>query len=71
MSYPYAGVIEISTGDLLRCGYCDFEHDGQLKPDTESVRYDTPNPGKIKGSPFYIKNFHRWTGTEWILINKE
>ena len=63
----YNGVIEVSTGNLLRFGYTDFENDGSYNSSTESLRTDVPHPGKIFGDSMYTV-FHRWNGSEWVEI---
>jgi len=69
MAETYNGVIETSTGDLLRAGYCDFENDGSFNPEIESYMTSIPNPGKTKGSPFFTK-MDRWTGSGWIEVDQ-
>jgi len=61
-------VIEKATGDLLRAGFCDFEHDGSFDSDLEEIREDVPFPGKARGDPDF-QTFHRWTGIAWIEVS--
>jgi len=59
------GVIEITTGDLLRCGLADFSFD--FNPAVEVVRPDIPIPAKRRGQPTETY-MHRWTGSAWSLV---
>lgn len=61
------GVIETSTGDLLRAGFCDFRLDGTLHIGTETHRTDVPFPAKVKGQK-YNTDYHNWDGSQWQLI---
>lgn len=61
------GVIETTTGDLLRCGFSDFENDGSFDGDTETYKTDTPHPGKVKGDPDETQ-MHRWNGSAWTEV---
>ncbi len=62
------GVIETSSGDLLRCGYADHENDGSFDAGTETQRTDCPQPGKTRGEAGQTQ-MHRWTGT-WDLVDQ-
>jgi hypothetical protein len=63
MSENANGVIETATGDLLRAGFCNFEHDSG----TESLRYDVPCPFYVRGKK-NLPTFHRWDGNAWIEV---
>lgn len=65
----YNGVILTTTGDLLRCGFCDFENDGSFNASTEIYRTDVPFPACVVDDPDETQ-FHRWNGSAWILIDK-
>ena len=61
----FNGVIN-NNGDLLRAGYSDF---------TNSLGSGESQVNNIPSSPFITRDdhdyFHRWTGTQWVLIEKE
>jgi len=61
------GVYENATGDLLRCGYCDFENDGSFDSENETQRTDVPFPGKIRGNDLETM-MHRWNGSSWVEV---
>lgn len=61
------GVINQATGDLLRCGNCDFSTDGAFNASTEAIRTDVPIPAYTKGQPGSTQ-FTRWNGTAYVLI---
>jgi len=62
------GVIEITTGDLLRAGYgIDFLLDGVFNGLLELVRTDVPEPAYIR-TPGASGNMHRWNGVAWIEV---
>lgn len=63
----YNGVIETVTGDLLRCGFCDFQDDGSFDAATESYKTDIPFPGKVRGDD-EEPMMHRWTGSAWTEV---
>ena len=65
----HRGVIETSTGDLLRAGYCDFVNDGSFNSGTETQRTDAPHPAKARGDERYA-NMHRWNGSAWIEVTQ-
>jgi|GEM_PF-3026604 len=57
------GVIEDASGDLLRCGFTNFD----LGPG-ESQRNDCPHPGYVVSDPKESTGeFHRWNGSSWEL----
>jgi len=62
----FNGVIDTS-GDLIRAGFTDFSN---MLESGQSQRSDAPFPSFVKGNSDN-NHFHRWTGTEWILIEKE
>ena len=61
------GVIETSSGDLLRAGYCDFENDGSFDSGSETIRSDAPEPAKVRGDSDESQ-MHRWNGSAWVLV---
>ena len=62
------GVIETTSGDLLRAGFCDFTTDGSFcQAGTETERTDAPHPAKVKGDPDETM-MHRWNGSTWIEV---
>lgn len=62
------GVIITATGDLDRCGYCDFENDGSFDSGTETIKTDIPNNLSVKhGATF---PFHRWDGSAWVEVTE-
>jgi len=61
------GVIERSTGDLLRAGFCDFRVDGTFNEGTETYHTDVPFPAKVKDQK-YNTEYHNWDGSQWKLI---
>ncbi len=63
------GVIETASGDLLRSGFCDFEHDGSFEPSTETHMSNVPFPSKCKGDEGETK-MDRWNGLEWIEVDQ-
>jgi hypothetical protein len=67
MSHTHNGVIETSSGDLLRAGYCDFTGDGSFDSGTETERTDCPHPAMTKGDPDET-NMHRWNGSIWTEV---
>lgn len=69
MSEIYRGVIDDATGDLLRCGYSDFENDGSFDAVNESIRTDVPNYGRRRGQEGLLK-MDRWNGSAWIEVNQ-
>lgn len=61
------GVIETTTGDLLRKGYVDFFNDGSFDASTESYRTDVPEEAAIR-RPTASQN-SRWTGSAWEVVD--
>jgi len=61
------GVIDKSTGALLRAGFCDFAVDGSFDSADEEVREDVPFPSKIQGDDDNSAH-HRWDGAKWIEV---
>ena len=57
------GVIETSSGDLLRMGYCDFLNDGSFDAVTETHKTDVPE-GSIARKKHV--SFTNWNGSAWI-----
>lgn len=64
------GVIETSTGDLLRAGYSDFENDGSFNSETESYRTDVPEDA-VEKDPYKLNQYSRWNGSAWETVNSE
>ena len=68
MSATINGVIETSSGDLLKAGYCNWSVDGHFDGGTQTYRTDVPCPPKVKG----LKGFtvwHRWNGSAWVEVS--
>jgi hypothetical protein len=63
------GVIQKSTGNLIRAGFCDFENDGSFDASTEAQRTDVPFPGKVRGEKDETQ-MHRWNGSAWVLVSQ-
>ncbi len=61
------GVIETSSGDLLRAGRSDFENDGSFDAGTETYKTDVPVPPTIRKAGA-SGNFDRWNGSVWVEI---
>ncbi len=61
------GVIETSTGDLLKAGFCDFVNDGSFDATTQTHRTDVPHPGKVRGDTEW-EQMHRWNGSAWVEV---
>ena len=61
------GVIETSTGDLLKAGFCDFTADGSFDSNTQTQRTDVPFPAKVRGDSDETQ-MHRWNGSAWVLV---
>lgn len=53
------GIIETSTGDLLRAGFVNFTAGAG-----ETLRTDVPIPAKVRDNEDFDK-FHRWNGSTW------
>jgi len=58
------GVINTSSGNLLRAGGGDFENDGSFDSGTETYVTDVPFPNKIEGDSDETLVTH-WTGSVW------
>jgi len=56
------GIIEDSTGDLLRAGFVAF-----APGPGESLRTDVPIPSYVRGQSGVFQ-MSRWSGTQWILV---
>ena len=63
----YYSVIETSTGDLLKVGYCNFTSDGWFNAGIHTQRTDSPFPGKVRGD-LSNAQMHRWNGASWALV---
>ena len=63
------GVIETSSGDLLRAGFVNFSSEPTFNGGTETYKTDVPHPPKCRdgrdenGSVYATK--HNWTGSAW------
>ena len=57
------GVIETSTGDLLRWGYCDFLNDGSFDGATETHKTDVPEGSVARKANI---SFTNWNGSAWV-----
>lgn len=74
----WQGVIEKSTGDLIRAGYLDFSIQSIFDAGTEEVRTDVPFPAFVKGPHQFngiidigdpdFDTFHRWNGAVWVTV---
>jgi len=64
------GVIETSTGDLLRKGYCDFENDGSFDSGSESYRTDVPEGAHVRRDTNESAQYDRWNGSTWEKVNQ-
>jgi hypothetical protein len=62
MNGLYNGIIDDSTGALLRAGYTDLTEFLQIG---QSCREDVPIPAKVYGDPTNSSYF-RWDGTDWV-----
>lgn len=64
------GVIEISTGLLLRAGFCDFTIDGTFNAATEEQHANAPQPMWTKNDPDFPNSefITHWTGGGWDLV---
>ena len=62
------GVIDKTTGDLKRCGFCDFENDGSLDVGTEEYRTDVPFPAYVVNNESEPTKKHNWNGSGWTVI---
>ena len=65
----FRGVIETSSGDLLRCGHCVFDDDGSFDGGTETERTDAPFPGKTRGDAGETQ-MSRWNGSAWVEVDQ-
>jgi len=63
------GVIETSSGDLLRAGYSDFLNDGSFDSGTETYKTDVPIPAKVKYQSGETQ-MNRWNGSAWVLVSQ-
>ena len=61
------GVIDKSTGDLLRMGFTDFSNDGSFDSENEEIRADVPTTALPLSDIRY--QHHRWNGSEWELVD--
>lgn len=58
------GVIETSTGNLLRAGFSIF-----IASEEETLRSDAPQPSFVK-SDTSNNQMHNWNGSAWTLVDK-
>ena len=63
------GVIQTSSGDLLRAGFCNFSTDGSFNSGTESYMTTVPDPAYVKGQ-VGVTNMHRWSGNVWSEVTQ-
>ncbi len=65
------GVIETTTGDLLRAALApyDFSIDGAFDAATETVKTDVPRPAKVRYQQGETQ-MHRWSGSTWVLVTQ-
>lgn len=61
------GVIEKTTGYLLKYGYCDFENDGSFDPNTQEQIPNCPIPAYCLIDPIYPDSTYItvWENGEW------
>ena len=59
------GVIQTSTGDLLRAGYHNLSLEDVFDGATESYRTDIPVGSFCKGAP-ESSVYKRWNGSLWV-----
>jgi hypothetical protein len=61
------GVVNIISGLLLRCGYCDFVQDSSFDPETEAQHSDVPYPRYLANDPYEpdSPNVTHWNGNGW------
>jgi len=59
------GIIETSTGDLLRAGYTTFTAGAG-----ETARSDVPEKCIARGNTLPPSQFDRWNGTIWVKITQ-
>lgn len=62
------GVIQTSTGYLLRHGGCDYSVDGSFDAANETYVTDVPEPGYSINYPNENDECHKWNGSSWELI---
>lgn len=60
----YNGVIDKTTGDLIRAGYTTFDVDASR----EEFRTDVPQSSEVKISG---RPYARWSGTGWVTVNAD
>src|SRR3990172_6072391 len=61
------GVIETSSGNLLRFGETDFSADGSFNAVIETLRFDIPSDAIARGERGAAL-MSRWTGTAWEFV---
>lgn len=60
------GVIETSTGDLIRMGYADFENDGNFDVSRETYMAGIPGGLVVRGKG--DNGYSRWDGAAWVWV---
>jgi len=63
------GVIETSTGNLKRSGFCNFLNDGSFDSGSETIRTDISLDSKVFDGE-EESQYSRWNGSDWVLIEK-
>lgn len=66
---PWQCVVETSSGDLLRYGREDFANSGGFDAAIETVRFDVPVDGKIRGDKAETQ-MSRVVDDVWSLIDQ-
>ena len=61
------GVIETSSGYLIRAGYTDFSADTEFDADTETYKTDVPAGAQVVTSR-YSDTHKSWNGSAWVDI---
>ncbi len=69
MAHTTNGVIDTSTGDLLRAGFCDWSADGIFDSGTETYVTNVPCPPYVKGKTDLV-NYHQWSGSAWVEVGQ-
>ena len=66
------GVVQTSTGYLLRCGYCDFTVDGSFDPMNETQYADCPVETFLLNDPFdpTSPTITSWVDGAWSTLDR-
>lgn len=62
----HQGRIEDATGDLIACGFSDFDASGELKAG-ETQRTDVPIGALVRGQEDETQ-MHNWNGSAYVLV---